>query len=233
MDMEVMKMGTTFVETFRESREAERWQQGRSWIYQLLIDMLGQPPSVSIIAQWQHHVMKRGDVILTDGGEELKQNLSGIKQGQFLRRCEEEMNEYRRLFDCERAIFPYPCEGAYRAIAGKAPRISSQLIRNQYSQSGIVFNKINQEQDDHIVLELEFMAILIERSMDERATERAIKELLDAQIEFLENHLLQWAPQFGDSLAEMARTPLYMLLGKILAEFIPYDLAMLRDWREG
>jgi TorA maturation chaperone TorD len=105
------------------------------------------------------------------------------------------------------------------------------VLADVYTSAGIVFNKCNGEADDHIAIELEFMAVMHERMLYNSFSIRSAMELLDIQEAFLEEHLLQWTPQFCDKLNAATDSPLYLGLSHMLAEFLPLDLQMLRSWR--
>lgn len=64
---------------------------------------------------------------------------------------------------------------------------------------------------DHISFEYAFMQNLI------------LKREVDAQRAFLQKHLLQWAPMYLLSMAEMAQTPFYKGLCTLGAEYIMAD----------
>ncbi|WP_438348788.1 TorD/DmsD family molecular chaperone [Paenibacillus sp. FA6] len=220
------------MELVKDTEECVRWKQGRGWVYQLLIDFLGSPPSLSLVAQWRQHMVTREEILLTEGGQLLKNYLSNIMPGQLVKICEVEKEEYQRLFHCMRPIFRSLCESDYVSRLREKKVDCTANVREMYVQSGIAFNKLNHEQDDNISLELEYMAILAERTSDDRRIRTAQLELIDDQIRFLDEHLIQWIPTFGEDLMCLAQSSVYTAIGSILRDFIPYDMIMLRSWRE-
>ncbi|MCD6258738.1 MAG: molecular chaperone TorD family protein [Helicobacteraceae bacterium] len=78
---------------------------------------------------------------------------------------------------------------------------------------------------DHIGIELEFMHHLA--SAELKALEEndlvALKELRGVQHEFLNKHLLQWAPLYLINMKFEARTPLYYDAADMALEFILSD----------
>ena len=78
---------------------------------------------------------------------------------------------------------------------------------------------------DHIGIELEFMHHLVKAEMSafEEGDEKAVKELLRVQHEFLNKHLLQWAPLYLINMKYEARTPLYYDGAEMALEFILSD----------
>ncbi|MBU0720293.1 molecular chaperone TorD family protein [bacterium] len=78
---------------------------------------------------------------------------------------------------------------------------------------------------DHIGVELEFMHHLCKaemKALEENDTE-ALRELKEIQKEFLNKHLLQWAPLYLINMKFEARTPLYYDAADMALEFILSD----------
>ncbi len=78
---------------------------------------------------------------------------------------------------------------------------------------------------DHIGIELEFMHHLASaemKALQEQDVE-ALKELQNVQKEFLNKHLLRWAPMYLINMKYEARTPLYYDAADMALEFILSD----------
>ena len=78
---------------------------------------------------------------------------------------------------------------------------------------------------DHIGIEFEFMHHLVnaEKSAFEQSDTNAVTELVEVQHEFLNKHLLQWAPMYLINMKYEARTPLYYDGAEMALEFILSD----------
>lgn len=78
---------------------------------------------------------------------------------------------------------------------------------------------------DHIGVELEFMHHLVEAELKalEASDEESIKDLRETQSEFLNKHLLKWAPMYLINVKYEARTPLYYDVADLALEFILSD----------
>ena len=78
---------------------------------------------------------------------------------------------------------------------------------------------------DHIGIELEFMHHLAQAEMKalQSGDTDAVKELQKSQKEFLNKHLLQWAPMYLINMKYEARTPLYYDVADMALEFILND----------
>ncbi len=84
---------------------------------------------------------------------------------------------------------------------------------------------------DHIGVELEFMAMLVGAELEALKEEQdeAIKSLRQTQKEFLQEHLLQFAPMYFINIAEQARTPFYKDAAKLALEFLLEDFEHLSE----
>jgi TorA maturation chaperone TorD len=78
---------------------------------------------------------------------------------------------------------------------------------------------------DHIGIELEFMHHLCvaESKARQEGDSEAVKELQEVQKEFLNKHLLVWAPLYLINMKYEARTPLYYDAAEMCLEFILSD----------
>lgn len=84
---------------------------------------------------------------------------------------------------------------------------------------------------DHIGVELEFMHHLVEAELKaiNDFDEEAIKEIREAQKEFLNKHLLRWAPMYLLNAKYESRTPLYYDVADMTLEFILSDNEYLSE----
>ena len=78
---------------------------------------------------------------------------------------------------------------------------------------------------DHIGIELEFMHHLVDAEMQAAAQndDKAVAELQRVQHDFLNKHLLHWAPMYLINMKYEARTPLYYDGAEMALEFILSD----------
>lgn len=78
---------------------------------------------------------------------------------------------------------------------------------------------------DHIGIELEFMHHLVAAELKalEDGDKDAVKALQEIEKEFLNKHLLQWAPLYLINVKYEARTPLYYDVADMALEFILSD----------
>ena len=84
---------------------------------------------------------------------------------------------------------------------------------------------------DHIGIEFEFMHHLVDAEIKaaQEKDEKAVKELIQVQHEFLNKHLLKWAPMYLINMKYEARTPLYYDGAEMALEFILSDNEYLSE----
>ncbi|MNW43410.1 chaperone protein TorD [compost metagenome] len=232
-------MTVLFKEPVVISKEQSQWMELRGWVYQLLMDFLSRQPRMSLIAQWCRRVEQKNTIPHSNAGKTLKNYLESIPAGDFRKVCREEAEEYKTLFMGDDAVMK-SYESAYLVSGNSAAMNEDSLvefmcltgIRNMYLEAGVVFNKLTGERDDHLAMELEFMAVLAgEMNAKEAFRERCL-EIGDLQIRFMESHLLKWVPRFSQDLASATKSPLYKGLSGLLSEFLTYDYQQLCAWRE-
>lgn len=78
---------------------------------------------------------------------------------------------------------------------------------------------------DHIGIEMEFMHHLCEAQLKayEEGDHEAVQELINVQYNFLNAHLLKWAPMYLINMKYESRTPLYYDTAEMALEFILSD----------
>ncbi|WP_373072652.1 molecular chaperone [Sulfurimonas sp.] len=93
------------------------------------------------------------------------------------------------------------------------------------------FEKARTVSADHIGVELEFMHHLASAELKalESDDQKAVAELREVQYEFLNKHLLNWAPMYLINLKYEARTPLYYDAADLALEFILSDNEYLTE----
>ena len=84
-------------------------------------------------------------------------------------------------------------------------------VRRWYQRFGLEPESLHKEPDDHIALEMAFLAHLAKLSVQalETGKEEECEILLQAQREFAKQHLLKWAAVWCQQVTENARTEFY------------------------
>jgi TorA maturation chaperone TorD len=128
---------------------------------------------------------------------------AGLKEGDFL---------------------PPPFESAWRT--GAAPGEIAREIENAYAGAGFAEIDMEAGPQDHLAVELKFMALLALKEAEavesgDAATARA---RMNEQKAFLERHLLGWVPRWTDALAHGTQEPMYWALAGMIGALLSQTL---------
>ena len=120
-------------------------------------------------------------------------------------------SDYTRLFIGPEKVMAPPWESVYFSEERLVFQEQTLQVRNWYQRFGLASEKIYKEPDDHIALEISFIAHLASLSLEalEVNDQPTLAKTLQAQQDFLKEHLLQWGPKWCDSVIENARTDFY------------------------
>ncbi len=125
----------------------------------------------------------------------------------------------------------YPFESVYTS----EKRLLMQEARDEvlaiYRSMGLDKQSTWKEGEDHVAVELEFMQIMCQRTVEAL---RAGKDddafsLLMTQKNFLEDHLVAWTPMMTADLKRFAKTGLYEGLAYLTDGFLETDHEFLQD----
>ena len=106
-------------------------------------------------------------------------------------------HDYRRLFVGPGRLLATPWESVYLSPDHLMFDVQTVQVRRAYQRYGMAIPNLNNEPDDHLGLELRFLAHL--NALGLEALNRNQPELLEGVIEgmrsFMSVHLLKWAPR--------------------------------------
>lgn len=126
--------------------------------------------------------------------------------------------DYTRLFASAARLPVSPWESVYYSEERQLFQESTLDVRAWYHRFGLEIINLRNEPDDHIGLELAFLAHLARSALQalEQEDRREMQNLLEAQRQFSRKHLLGWAPMWCDQMVEYARTSYYRGMALIL-----------------
>lgn len=136
--------------------------------------------------------------------------------------------DYVRVFighglDMHSAAYPF------ESVHTSKRRLLMQEARDEvlalYHAAGIVKQDSWREGEDHIALELEYMRILCERAGQslEMGDEAEAAASLRCQLNFLDDHLLNWVPMLAEDMKALAGTDLYRGLAFLTEGYLEAD----------
>jgi len=92
-------------------------------------------------------------------------------------------------------------------------------VRDWYRRYGLGSQDWRHRSDDHLGLQLLFIAYLFEHATDANAV-RPTGAILGDIASFLDEHLLRWLPDFGKRVATHSATPFYAGLAMLTAAYV-------------
>jgi TorA maturation chaperone TorD len=139
--------------------------------------------------------------------------------------------DYNRLFVGPERMKAPPYESVHVAEDGLVFGRETMLVRAAYAEFGLSAPNRDREPDDHLGLELGFLATLAVRGLDalERADDAELGRVLHGLAEFLDEHLLRWGPACLTQAANASTTFFYQgvaalglgTLARARAAFLP------------
>jgi len=116
------------------------------------------------------------------------------------------------------------CESQYHKSKFYSNENPLFAIHREYASSGLEKNEAFKEPDDHLAMELAFMAHLCGRTAD-AASDPAGEALsgLSRQRDFLETHLLSWVPAMAEKLKAARPAGFYASASEFLCRFLDVD----------
>ena len=114
-----------------------------------------------------------------------------------------------------------PHESAFRADArtGQVAEVVAELKRTVL-RFGLQLEDAQRDMVDHLGTELEVMASLCRREGERRSQDRSVDRVLAQQMEFLEDHLLVWAPAYAQRVIESKDHAAYTAVASALVSFL-------------
>ncbi len=134
--------------------------------------------------------------------------------------------DYTRLFIGPGKVLTPPWESVFFSEERLTFQQETLQVREWYRRFGLQLERLYQEPDDHIGLELEFVAHLAKLGLValEQNDQTKFDELLDAQKNFIVEHPGRWAFEWCAQVEAQAQTDFYrgiaLLTRGVLAEIV-------------
>lgn len=116
--------------------------------------------------------------------------------------------DFTRLFVGPGRLKAPPWESVHRSRDRLLFEAETLQVREWYARFGLAAPRLNREPDDHVALELEFLAALAERALTALEEDRPddATALVEAHQAFLAEHVLPWVPALMEMIRENAET---------------------------
>lgn len=172
-----------------------------------------------------------GDEGLQKGFQMLSKYLRDIK-GRDLNRAKLELAvEYANLFLGVKRRPPHPSESVYVSEDHTMFQEPRDAVLRAYWNAGVDKVKQYTEPEDHIAIELQFMAYLCRRTVEamERNESEEAKKFLQIQKEFVDTHLARWVPELTKDILETAEIDFYKGVAYITNAFVKLESKSISD----
>lgn len=141
----------------------------------------------------------------------LKQSLDSLSLSPQTQALDELAADYAAIY-LNHTLRASPCESVWVDEDGLAMQGPMFQVREWYTRYGVEAPDWRQRSDDHLVHQLEFLAVLFEQAVD--------VEGLEAASRFMDEHLLRWVGNFARRVAARAATPFYAGLSALTAAYL-------------
>lgn len=151
-------------------------------------------------------------------GLALLQGWSAAQRGTLAQAAFDDLRaDYMQLFIGAGVVKAPPWESVYFSEDRLIFQEETLQVRRWYQRYGLQAPRLNREPDDHLGLELAFLAHLAQAGVAafERADEATAADLLDAQADFLAEHPLRWVAQWNALVQQHARTDFYRGIARL------------------
>jgi len=157
--------------------------------------------------------------------EKMRENLS--KEG-FLDYVK---TEYMHVMEGPGKLKAYPWASTH---VGKEPLIFQEctlMVRNTYQKFGIKAKDYGHVAEDHIAIELHFMARMAKLAQEafEKNEWDKLKYYLQGQADFLRSHMTYWVPMYAEAIKENEDAKIYPRLVALYNSFLKDDLASVNE----
>ena len=143
--------------------------------------------------------------------------------------------DYARVFlaaGVAKGVMAIPCESVYTSREHLLMQDAWEAVRKIYAEHGIGKTVDDGLYEDHIALELDFMAHLT--ALAETAAKandiRQLAELLAQARQFLKNHLLNWIAPFAADVRKTATSSFYLALVDMTEGFLNIEDELLKTY---
>ncbi|TWH45086.1 molecular chaperone [Sporomusa sp. KB1] len=125
----------------------------------------------------------------------------------------------------------YPYESVYTSPKRLIMQEARDQVMAAYRAKGLTKVETQDVPEDHIALELEFMAYLCRGTQQALDTDdwAAVSVYIEEQLGFLTKHLLNWVPALCADIEKYAGTDFYKALAKVTTGYLRLERNILED----
>jgi len=209
---------------------------GRTYIYQLLGHVFGQEPSLELLKGISNDLTEEVlELMLDEEGlasyTALAARLRTVISSEPEQFLDTIKSEYVYLMLGPEKLTAPPWESVY---VNKAPLLfqeSTLKVRQAYLEYDLLPAAYPHEADDHLAIEINFMAHLgqLSRESFEKNDIRQLQKILSDQKAFLEKHLLVWIGDFAEQIQSSKKRDFYPQMACLTRRILHADRATLDE----
>jgi TorA maturation chaperone TorD len=196
-----------------------RLLEGRAQTYEFLSQLFSAEPTSALVERLASLRGQPAPPEMVEGMELLAGLDDGGNPDAFLRDLQW---DYTRLFIGIKRLLAPPYESVYTSPEHLVMQQSTREVRGHYGRAGLEIERLYEQPDDHVGLELAFMALLCRQAAAaiEAGESPRCAELLQWQKEFYVRHLSVWLPRFCEDVLKHAETDLFRGAARLLQGFL-------------
>jgi TorA maturation chaperone TorD len=201
--------------------------QNRASTYGFLSHVYRQEATSAFLAELMEQLSGEAqEEAESEGYRTLREYVGEIEQADIEKVQVDLAAEYAGLFLSmgPKPVFPY--ESVYTSPDRLVMQKARDEVLVEYRKEGLDRIAEFNEPEDHIAIELEFMAYLCQKAADAMQARDRIGAAgaLEKQRAFLQEHLLVWVPEFCKDVQQATKTGFYKGIAQITAEHLSMEL---------
>ncbi|NGM16753.1 hypothetical protein GMI70_01790 [Eggerthellaceae bacterium zg-893] len=221
------------------NESAIEYLSARQYVYLVMQRLFGTDPALDVIEAVETDVLEAALAVLLDGSQ-AEGGLEGAPQrlverlASLQEDCSEDaldrlQGEYARCFVGPASLPAPPFESVYVDRRRILMTETTLKVRRTYQASGFEPTLCGRVPDDHVALELDFLAVLARNACEcvQAGDEASCIEYLKTSRKFLDDHLGLWAGRFAQAMREKSGSAFYADLASCLERCIAADQAGL------
>lgn len=144
--------------------------------------------------------------------------------------------EYARIFLSAGVTSDDKCAAPYESVFTSPEGLLMQDARDDvvrvYRSQGFEVDKSLNDIEDHLAFELQFLAGMAERTRQALLDGEPVDALLHVQIEFIDEHILNWIDALATRVANVAESAFYPAIMRIIKGYVVEHRAILQELAE-
>lgn len=209
----------------------------RVHLYELFHTVFGSEPTVGLLCLLSSPATSQAFALLSEKEDDIMAKMSSFVKKQETKYVSDPeylscvKAEYTRLMIGPGRLIAYPWESACNGKENLLFQESTLHVRKAYLKYGYLPEQYPRVADDHIALELHFMARLSEMALGSfrKDDTKQLVQILKDQHVFMKYHLLNWLPKYVQNISKSKTMYLYPQFALAVSEFVRMDSELITE----